>query len=143
MTTVNKSAVVKHSAQNMFDLVDNVNAYSDFLPWCAESIEHERDEDAVKASIVVAASGIRKSFTTLNRRQPGKMLEIRLINGPFRHLEGFWRFDNLNDNGSRVSLDLEFEFSNKLLSLALGPVFHQVSSSMLDAFCQRADEIYA
>lgn len=141
MTTVNKTRDVPFDAHQMFDLVNDVEKYADFLPWCEESIVHYRDDDEIKASLVIGAHGMKKSFTTHNRLQTGKMIEIRLVDGPFKHLEGFWRFDNI-EQGSRVAFDIEFEFSGKLLSMALGPVFHQVTSTMIDAFCSRAEELY-
>lgn len=142
MPSVSHSAIVPYSAKQMFDLVDNVNDYQAFLPWCSESIEHHRDQDEVKASLEIQAPGIKKTFTTVNRRQVGKMIEIRLVDGPFHHLEGFWQFEALSDEQCRISLDLEFEFSGKLLSFALGPVFKQATHKLVDAFHQRARQCY-
>ncbi|VAW65918.1 Ribosome association toxin RatA, partial [hydrothermal vent metagenome] len=97
----------------------------------------------VKASIEIARGAFNRSFTTLNRLQQGKMIEMRLIKGPFRHLNGFWRFDALKDyRASKISLDLDFEFESKLVALAVGPVFNQIANSMVDAFCKRAVEVY-
>lgn len=142
MTTVSRSALVPYSAQAMFDLVDDVDSYDRFLPWCRESRVLERTDDAVKGTIVFAKGGFERSFTTLNRRQPGKMIEIRLVEGPFRHLEGFWRFQSLRDDASKVSLDLEFEFTNRLVAMAFGKVFTQVANTLVDAFVSRAREVY-
>jgi ribosome-associated toxin RatA of RatAB toxin-antitoxin module len=86
--------------------------------------------------------GIHKSFTTCNRLQPNKMIEIRLLEGPFLRLEGFWHFQALRSDASKVSLNLEFEFANSLMSLAIGPVFQQITNSLVDAFCRRATELY-
>lgn len=126
----------------MFDLVDRVPDYPEFLPWCGGAEEFSRDEDEVKASVTISHSGINKAFTTRNRLQKNKMIEVELINGPFKHLHGFWRFESLSDNACKVSLDLEYEFSNKLLGMAVGPVFNQIANSMVDSFCQRADRVY-
>ena len=97
---------------------------------------------SLKATIEISHSGIRKSFTTLNRLQPGKIIEVQLIDGPFKHLHGFWRFEALGDKGCKVTLDLEYEFSNKLLGLAIGPVFSQIANTFVDVFCKRAESIY-
>jgi len=142
MPVINKSALVPYSAQEMYALVDNINAYPEFLPWCGASQEIERNEDEVKASIQLSRSGINKTFTTLNRLQKGKMIEMRLVEGPFHHLEGFWRFEVLSETASKIMFDIEFEFSNKLLAMTVGPVFSQVTSTIVDAFTKRAVEIY-
>lgn len=143
MTVINRHALVPYSSKQMFELVNDVKSYSDFLPWCASSTELSRNEDEVKANIELAKGKVRKSFTTLNRLQKNKMIEMRLVDGPFKHLEGFWRFDALDDGGAcKVSLDLEFEFSNKILSLTVGPVFNAISNSLVDAFIRRAEEVY-
>jgi len=142
MTVVNKSALVPHSAEEMYALVDDIESYPDFLPWCKSSTVWSRDENEVKASIELARGAINKTFTTLNRVQKGKMIEIRLIDGPFRHLEGFWRFEALNEQACKVLLDLEYEFSNRLLKMTIGPVFDRIANSLMDAFCQRAGKVY-
>ncbi|WP_455200903.1 type II toxin-antitoxin system RatA family toxin [Kaarinaea lacus] len=142
MTTINKSALVAYEASDMFSIVDDIDSYPDFLPWCgAASVESRRD-DEVQASIQISHSGINKSFTTRNRLQKDKMIEMQLVDGPFKHLHGFWQFKKLGDSGCKVTLDLEYEFANKLLSLAIGPVFGQIAGSLVDAFCKRADELY-
>jgi ribosome-associated toxin RatA of RatAB toxin-antitoxin module len=101
-----------------------------------------RSEDEVRATLEIAHGSLRKSFTTRNRTQMDKMIEMRLEEGPFRHLEGFWRFDVLGEQASKVSLDLDFEFSSKLVGLAMGPVFSQIANSLVDAFTKRAVQVY-
>jgi ribosome-associated toxin RatA of RatAB toxin-antitoxin module len=91
--------------------------------------------------LTLAGGGFQKTFTTCNRLQINKMIEIRLVDGPFHRLEGFWKFDQ-QGTGCQVTLDLSFEFTNKLLALAFGPVFHQVASSLVEAFSKRADQVY-
>jgi len=142
MPTISKSALVPYTAEQMFDLVDKVADYPDFLPWCGGAEELSRDNDEVKASVTISHSGINKAFTTCNRLQKNKMIEMELVNGPFKHLHGFWRFETLSDSACKVSLDLEYEFSSKLLGMAVGPVFNQIANSMVDSFCQRADKVY-
>jgi len=142
MPVINKSALVPYTAQEMYRLVDDINAYPDFLPWCGDAKVLERDEDEVKASILLSRSGLKKSFTTLNRLQSGKMIEMRLVEGPFSHLQGFWRFERLSDDASKIMFDIEFEFSSKLLAMTVGPVFSQITNTIVDAFTKRAIEIY-
>lgn len=142
MTSVSRSALVSYSAEAMFDLVDDVDSYDQFLPWCKESRVLERTDEQVKATIVFARGGFEKAFTTSNRRQRGKMIEIRLVEGPFRRLEGYWRFQALREDASKVSLDLEFEFSNRLIAMAFGKVFTQVANTLVDAFVARARQVY-
>ena len=142
MTTINKSALVTHSANDMYKLVDDIEAYPEFLPWCKSTTVLSRTKDEVRASIQIAHSGLNRSFTTCNRNQKNKIIEMRLLEGPFKHLEGFWRFDDLESEGCKVSLDLNFEFSNKLIGLAFGPVFNQIANNLVDAFCNRAKQVY-
>jgi ribosome-associated toxin RatA of RatAB toxin-antitoxin module len=126
----------------MYDLVNDIAAYPEFLPWCKSSSIIESDEGELRAVIELSRGNLHKSFTTHNRMQPGKLIEMRLIEGPFKQLEGFWRFDDLGNEGSRVALDLEFEFSNAILRMTIGPVFHQITSTLVDAFTQRARQVY-
>jgi len=141
MTVVKRSREVPFTCQQMYSLVDDIEKYHEFLPYFSKGVVHHRDEDEVQATLEVNAAGVAKSFTTRNRLQANKMIEIRLVDGPFSHLEGFWRFD-ATDAGSVISFDLEFEFSGKMLSMILGPVFEQVSDKMVDAFCDRAESLY-
>ena len=141
MTAVKKSREVPYSCEQMYNLVDDIESYIDFLPYFSKSVVHHRDEDEVQATLVIAAAGMSKSFTTRNRLQANKMIEIRLVDGPFSHLEGFWRFDP-QDTGSLISFDLEFEFAGRMMSMILGPVFEQVMDKMVDAFCDRANALY-
>jgi ribosome-associated toxin RatA of RatAB toxin-antitoxin module len=142
MPTVSKSALVEYKPREMFNIVNDVDHYPDFLPWCSEAQVLSRREDEIKAMVKISHSGVNKSFTTLNRVQPGKMIEVQLIDGPFKHLHGYWRFDALGDSGCKVSLDLEYEFASKLLGLAVGPVFNQIANTLVDAFCKRADALH-
>lgn len=142
MTTVNRSALVPYSASEMYALVDDIEAYPQFLPWCKSSKVFSRNEDEVRAAIELARGGIQRSFTTCNRLQHNKMIEMRLVEGPFHHMDGFWRFDPLAERASKVSLDMDFEFSNRILSMTIGPVFSQIANSLVDAFCVRAAVVY-
>lgn len=142
MAVISKSALVSYSPMQMYQIVDDVDAYPRFLPWCGDARVLSRDEDTVKAMVEINHSGIRKAFTTRNLLQKGKMIEIELVDGPFKHLHGYWRFEPLGDAACKVSLDLDYEFSNKLLSMAVGPVFSHIANSLVDAFCHRAEAIF-
>ena len=142
MTTISRAADVPFSPTQMYQLVNDIEKYPEFLQWCESSKVHTRTDDEVRATLTLAKGGLRKSFTTLNRLQKDKMVEVRLISGPFKHLEGFWRFELLENNLCRISFDLEFEFINKLLSLALGPVFSQIANALVGNFVKRAQQLY-
>jgi ribosome-associated toxin RatA of RatAB toxin-antitoxin module len=142
MTAIQKSVLVPYSPAEMFALVDDIDRYPEFLPWCSAARVLARSDDEVRARISLSKSGVDKSFTTCNRNQKNKMIEIRLEEGPFRRLQGYWRFDALGDAGCKVSLDLEFEFSSRVLGMVVGPVFSQVANSLVDSFQKRAVGVY-
>ncbi len=142
MTTISKSALVSHSAEEMFKLVDNIEAYSDFLPWCSKATEISRDEKSVEASLLISHSGLNKEFTTQNKNTAFGKIEMHLVNGPFKNLDGVWLFEPLGEIACKVSLNLEFEFSSKIIGITLGPVFSKIASNLVDAFIKRADVIY-
>lgn len=142
MTTINKSALVTYSPAQMYALVNDIESYADFLPWCRSSSILSQDADEIRATIVIAHGSLNKAFTTRNRLQRDKMIEMRLEEGPFKRLEGFWRFDILGEQACKVSLDLEFEFKNRLMGMAMGPIFSQIANSLVDAFSKRAVEVY-
>ncbi len=141
MTTISKSALVAYSAEEMYRLVADVESYPKFLPWCAGSRILERDAEGLIAEIDMAFGGIRKTFTTRNTLNATTM-DIRLVRGPFSRLEGSWRFQQVAELGSRISLDLEFDFASRLLALAVGPVFGTIANSLVDSFKRRAREVY-
>ena len=142
MREVSRSALVPHSAQQMFALVEDIGSYPEFLPWCTDATIHSRDDDVVDASLELQRGSLKKSFRTRNTLQPGVAMGLELLGGPFRHLQGEWRFDQLGDSGSKVSLDLSFEFENFLTDTLFGPYFEDTCNSLVDSFTRRADEIY-
>jgi ribosome-associated toxin RatA of RatAB toxin-antitoxin module len=142
MTVIQRSSIVPHSTEEMYKLVNAIEDYPQFIPWCHETEVHSRDEDEIRATLYFEGGGFKKSFTTCNRLQQNKMIEMRLIHGPFRHLEGFWTFEEKGDEQSLVRLDLEFELANKLLGIAFGAVFNQVANTLVDAFSKRAQQVY-
>ncbi len=142
MPTIHRTRIVPHTQQQMYELVNDIESYPQFVPWCVSSEILHREEDEIRAMLVFSRGGMQKSFITMNRLQPHKMIEIRLINGPFKQLEGFWSFVELSDNKSRVVLDLDFEFSNRWLAMMFGPVFEQVAMRLVDSFTHRAQSVY-
>jgi len=143
MTIVQKSALVKFSARQMFDLVNDIEAYPQFLPWCSGSRIIKRGEDMVEAEIIISKGGFKKAFSTRNKIDLGGKITVSLLDGPFSYLEGVWNFMPLREDASKISLDLEFEMSSKLASLAFGTVFHQICNTMVGAFTSRAKQVYA
>lgn len=141
-TSIHKSALVAYTPAEMFALVGDIEAYPAFLPWCRSARVIWREADEIKACIEMAKGSLQKSFTTHNRQQHNKMIEMRLVEGPFKRLEGFWRFDPLGDQACKVSLDLEFEFASRMLSMMIGPVFSQIANTLVDSFQQRAVQVY-
>lgn len=142
MALVRKSALVPHSAGRMFDLVYDVAAYPDFLPWCRHAEVISETDEQICGRIEVARLGIRQTFSTCNRYERDRRMEIALLDGPFRKLHGAWQFIPLRADACKVELELEFEFSGALIDKAFGPVFNQIANSLVDAFCKRASEVY-
>ncbi|WP_281645908.1 type II toxin-antitoxin system RatA family toxin [Parendozoicomonas sp. Alg238-R29] len=142
MKKVQRSALVMHSAENMYRLVNDVESYPGFLPWCAGAELLESSDTALEARVNVSRGGVSGSFVTRNTMRPGEHIEITLKDGPFTALTGIWTFKPLMEGACKVSLDLAFEMDSSLLKSAVGKVFEQVASTMVDAFCSRADEVY-
>ena len=142
MTTIRRSALVNFTARQMFELVNNIEEYPRFLPWCRSSKIIHQTETEIEASLEIAWSGIHRSFTTRNHLYPYERIDISLAQGPFRHLEGHWGFVSCGEQGCQVNLDLEFELAGHFLDVLFQPVFHRIANSLVDAFCKRAAEIY-
>ena len=142
MTVVQKSALVKFSALQMFELVNNIEDYPKFLPWCSGSRIMKRGDDFVEAELIISKGGFNKSFSTRNKIDPDGVITVSLLDGPFSYLEGVWNFLPLREDASKISLDLEFEMSGKLASLAFGVVFNQICNTMVTSFTDRAKQVY-
>ena len=127
----------------MYALVDDIDAYDVFLPWCSKSSVLKRETSSVDASLEIKYSKLHKSFTTRNLNTPYTSIEMQLLDGPFKHLHGKWLFTPLGQDGTKVELVLEFEFANKLMDMTVGPVFSHIANSLVDAFTKRAREVYA
>jgi ribosome-associated toxin RatA of RatAB toxin-antitoxin module len=142
MTVVEKSALVKFSALQMFELVNDIESYPKFLPWCSASRILKRGEDFVEAELLIAKGGFKKAFSTRNKIDSEGKITVSLLDGPFSYLEGSWNFLPLRENASKISLNLEFEMAGKLANLAFGTVFNQICNTMVGAFTQRAKDVY-
>ncbi len=142
MITVERSVLVAHSAQRMRALVEDIECYPLFLPWCGSARVESRNERATRASLMIDFHGIRQGFTTENTLEGTDTIRINLVSGPFRTLSGTWHFKPLDESAAKVSLQINYEFSNRLLAAAIGPVFKQIASSLVDAFVQRADALH-
>lgn len=143
MTIIKKTAVVPYTTRQMYDLVNDIEAYPEFLPWCADARVTVHGEDSLTASLSMASGHIRQSFTTENSMQPGRRIEVHLVSGPFRYLTGSWDFEPVDDGKScRISLQMDFEFRNKILKLTLSKLFHHIVNTLVDAFTRRAVSIY-
>ena len=142
MRKVQRSALVRHSASEMFSLVDDVQSYPQFLPWCASATVHSRLENVLEATLELRRGDLSKTFRTRNTSSGQELIEMQLVDGPFSYLEGRWTFKQLGESGSKVALDLEFEFSNSAVDMLFGPFFEEICNSLVDAFTQRADSVF-
>lgn len=142
MALVEKSVLLPYSAEQMFALVDNVADYPLFLPWCGGASVSEVGKNKIHATVHINYLQIKQSFTTENVRQPPHNIEMTLQDGPFRCLDGNWHFTELSPSACKIEFNLHYEFSNKLLEKILGPVFHFVANSFVDAFTHRAEKVY-
>lgn len=142
MTVIKKSALVKFSAQKMLALVEDIESYPEFLPWCGSSKILQRQGDIVEAELRISKSGFNQSFITRNRNDQNGKLFMTLLDGPFSSLDGVWEFTPLAADASKISLDLTFEMQGKLAKLAFGRVFNQICNTMINSFTERAKHIY-
>ena len=142
MAVVHKSVFLGYSAEQMFDLVAKVEDYPKFLPWCGGVEIRERGEHTIVASLGINYHGIKQHFTTSNTNTPHTTIKMKLVDGPFKTLDGTWTFKALRDDACKVELDLHYEFSSKLLEQVIGSVFGIIANSMVDSFCKRAETVY-
>jgi len=142
MPTVKRTEKVEFSQQQMYELVNNIDDYPQFVPACIGSQKRVVNDNEIEATLEFSRGGIDKSFTTRNRLQPYERIDIELVDGPFKHLEGFWYFVPKDEQQCEIQLDLEFEFSSGWLSMAFGPVFNQVANKLVQVFHKRAEQVY-
>lgn len=142
MPSISRSALVMYSVEQMFQLINDVHAYPKFLPDCSDSKIIIEDENSVTASLLVSKAGFKKWFTTKNTHVSNHQVKLDLVDGPFNTLHGRWLLTELSEEACKVSLELEYEFSNKMFDLAFGRVFNHLTNNMVQAFTQRAKEVY-
>jgi len=136
-----RSAIVGHSAAEMYALVEDIESYPRFLPWC-RAVRVERGPEGTRATLTAAMAGVQQSFTTRNANRPGESIEMRLVEGPFSAFAASWRFEPLSAEGCRIAFRLEYEFASRALGRLLQPLFDRIADTMVDAFTRRAREIY-
>jgi ribosome-associated toxin RatA of RatAB toxin-antitoxin module len=142
MPQVNRSALVMFSAKQMYQLVNDINAYPEFLPGCVNSEILEKTTSSMVAEVGVAKAGIKNKFVTKNTLTEDQSIQMTLVDGPFKSLSGVWHFVALDEQACKVMLDLNFEFSNKLIAAAFGRVFNELAGNMVQAFVERAKQVY-
>ena len=141
MKRIARSAIVEHSAREMYALVDDIESYPRFLPWCNAAKVEERTHEGVRATLTVGMRGLRQSFTTQNVNRPGESIELRLVKGPFRRFAASWRFTPLSGEACRIEFGLEYELAGALAKI-LAPLFDRIADTMVDAFTRRAAALY-
>lgn len=139
---VERSALVDYSDRQMFDLVNDIEAYPEYMSDCVGAQVLRRGDDWLEARLELQKAGVSQSFVTHNRLEPPHRMTMSLVDGPFSHLEGCWSFEPINDSACRVSLELEFEMRNRLLGMAVGKFFESAASHQVDALCARARQMY-
>jgi len=142
MVIVDRSSLVGYSAESMYALVEDIESYPKFLPWCSGTEVTVRDGTRTVATLRISFRGIREQFTTDNANEPGRSIAMQLVSGPFRHLRGYWRFTPLSEHACKIEFRLEYEISSRLLERMIGPVFQHIGNSFMDAFVRRADQMH-
>lgn len=142
MPAISRSALVPHSARQMYDIVNDVEHYPDFVPWCCASEFKMLADDQKQATLHFSRGTIKTSFTTRNTLTEGETIAMQLLDGPFKQLHGAWTFADIDDVGSRVELSLQFELSNPMLKVALEAFFNQLCDRMVSSFVERARQLY-
>lgn len=142
MPQISRNALVMYSAQEMYHLVNDVSAYAEFLPHCSDSKIITQSAGEMTAALEISKAGLKKWFTTQNILIENQAVQMQLLDGPFKTLSGGWTFKELDEYACKVSLELEFEFTNRLVEMAFGKVFNEVATNMITAFTQRAKQVY-
>jgi ribosome-associated toxin RatA of RatAB toxin-antitoxin module len=142
MHVLKRTALVPYSDKQMFELVNNIEDYPQFLPWCHTSRIISRTEKEVIAELEIRWKGIHKSFTTRNILYPNERMDIVLVTGPLAHLDASWRFVPLDEKACKIALDMEFDFTHSFMDLLFQPIFQHIANTFVDAFCNRAKELY-
>lgn len=142
MVKVEKTVLVHHTAEQMFNLVDDVEHYQQFLPWCGGVEVHERTESVTHATIHIDYHGLKPFFSTRNQKQFPHQMQMHLHDGPFKHFQGNWDFIPLGEGACKIVFVLDYEFSNPILGKIISPVFHHIANTFVDSFVSRADQVF-
>lgn len=142
MKKIARTALLPYSAKQMYDIVNDVADYPNFLPWCGEAEVVLVTDLEMIASVTIAKAGIRQTFKTRNHLVPNERIEMHLLEGPFKSLKGEWSFKVLDVDACKIQFEVEFEVSNGLFNAAIGPIFEHIASTLVDSFCERAKQVY-
>lgn len=142
MALVEKTVLIENSAAQMYALVDDVERYTEFLPWCARAELKYRDEHKTVASLHIDFLSVKSHFTTENSKVYPTQMTMKLVDGPFRRFDGQWTFKPLSENACKIEFRLSYEFSSKLFEKIIGPVFSRIANTFIEAFVQRAAQVY-
>ncbi|MEI6320904.1 MAG: type II toxin-antitoxin system RatA family toxin [Pseudomonadota bacterium] len=142
MALVEKSVLVQYTPEQMFRLVDRVEDYPAFLPWCGGSSVSDRSGARLRATVMIDYHRVRQSFTTENTRVEPESIDVKLVDGPFRQLDGSWRFKALGQEACKIEFRLHYEFASRILEKLLSPVFNHIANTFVDAFVKRAEQVY-
>ena len=142
MALVEKTVLIERSAAQMFELVDRCEDYPAFLPWCNRTELKFRDAQKTVATLHINYHAVKSCFTTENDKEFPGLMRIRLVDGPFRRLEGSWTFKALAENACKIEFRLHYEFSSRLFEKVIGPVFGHIANTFVDAFVKRASVVY-
>ncbi len=140
---IDRSAIVEHTADALYALIEDIEAYPQFLPWCLRAQIHERAPGRTVATLTVGIKGVRQAFTTENINRPGESIEVRLIEGPFKRFAAAWRLTPLGPGATRIEFTLEYQFSSRMLARVLEPLFSTIADTMVTSFGRRADALHA
>ncbi|HTH95588.1 MAG TPA: type II toxin-antitoxin system RatA family toxin [Rhodocyclaceae bacterium] len=142
MAVVEKSVLIERTPAQMFNLVDRVEEYPQFLPWCGGVDLHERSDTTTVATLHINYHGLKAHFSTANAKESPTRMDMSLRDGPFKQMDGQWRFIPLGETACKIGFRLHYEFSNRLLETALGPVFNHIANTFVESFVKRAESIY-
>lgn len=143
MPQINRTALVPYSAEQMYNLVNDVDSYPEFIPGCTGSRVLESGPTQMTAAVEVSKAGISKTFTTRNTLDSNQSILMHLVDGPFKKLIGGWKFTPLGQDACKIEFQLDFEFTNMLIEIAFGRIFKELAASMVQAFTTRAKEVYS
>lgn len=142
MKKVKEATIVPYTCEQMYDLVNDVKSYPKFLPWCKETKILSKHENEMQATIYLSKGIFSHNFTTKNTLKKNELIDMKLVDGPFSHLEGFWHFKPIGENKCKITFELEFSFVTDLFAVALNPIFHSILAKFVESFKNRAKEIY-